>query len=182
MSLVSLTIGQMYAQIKSDYDKETDFTQYKTYTFKGWEKESDKQLNEFDKNRILGAFKKELTARGLTPDDSDPDLGITLFVVVNDKTSTSAYTSYNGNMGYGMGRFGGWGYGGMGMSTATTTYTEEDYKEGTIVIDFYDNESNKLVWQGVITDVVKEKAEKREKSIPKHINKLMKKYPVDPVK
>jgi len=167
------------AQVKSDYDKSLDFTKFKTYTFKGWEKDSDKQLNDFDKKRILESFQSELTARGMTKDDNNPDVGITLYIVIDDKTSTTAYTTFNGGMGYGMGRFGGWGYGGMGG--ATTSYSEDDYKQGTVVIDFYDQSTNKLAWQGILTTIVKEKPQQREKSIPKNVSKLMDQYPVKPV-
>jgi hypothetical protein len=169
------------AQVKSDYDKDVDFTQYQTYTFKGWEKNSDQILERFDKERILNAFAEELAARGLTKDDANPDVGITLFLVVDDKTSTTAYTTYNGGMGYGAGRW-GWGMGMGGMGTSTTHYTEDDYKQGTLVCDFYDESSKKLVWQGVLTTVVQEKPKKREKTIPKNVSKLMKQYPVQPVK
>ena len=174
------TVSLVSAQVKSDYDKDTDFSQYKTYSFQGWEQNSDQILTKFDKERILNSFANELTLRGLTKDNSNPDVGITLYVVVDDKTSTTAYTTYNGGMGYGAGRW-GWGMG-MGMGSSTTNYTEDDYKQGTLVCDFYDQSTKDLVWQGVVTTVVKEKPKKREKSIPKNINKLMKDYPVDPVK
>ena len=74
------------SQVRADYDKNTDFTRYKTYTFQGWEKDSDQQLNDFDKKRITDAFKHELEIRGFTYDNSNPDVGITLFVVVDQRT------------------------------------------------------------------------------------------------
>jgi len=163
-------------QAKSDYDKDADFTKYKTYTFAGWQKDSDKQLNKFDKERVQKAFKAEFDARGMSLVDSSGDVTVTLYIVLEAKTSTSAYTSYNGGMGYG-GRW-GWGYGGAGMGTSTTTYSEDDYIEGTLVVDMYDAGINELVWQGVLQSTVKENPKKREKSIPKKIRKLMKKYPV----
>ena len=170
--------GNLHAQVKSDYDKTVDFSKFKTYTFKGWEKNSDQILNEFDKKRIADSFSSELSSRGLEMDDSNPEVEITLYVVIDEKTSTTAYTNYNGGMGYGRAGY-GWG---MGMGSSTTTYSENDYKQGTLVIDFYDHTSKKLIWQGVLTTVVKDKPEKREKTIPKNIKKLMKKYPIDPVK
>lgn len=171
-----------FSQVKADYDKAVDFKEYKTYVFKGWEKDSDQQLNDFDKERIVNALTSEFTSRGMSQVESDADVAITLYIVLNKKTSTTAYTNFNGGMGYG-GRW-GWGYGrgGMGMGSATTTYDESDYNEGTFVVDMYDADSKKLVWQGVITSVVKEKPEQREKSIPKKMKKLMKKYPIDPIK
>ncbi len=65
---------------------------------------------------------------------------------------------------------------------ASTTYTESDYLQGTLVMDVFDVKSKELVWQGMVTGTVKEKPEKREKSIPKTISKLMKKFPVPKAK
>jgi hypothetical protein len=177
-----LFASQLFAQVKADFDGEVDFTKYKTYTFMGWEKNSDQILNDLDKKRILDAFQHELTIRGMTQDDGSPDIGITLYIVVENKTSTTAYTNYNGGMGYGMGRYGGWGYGGMGMGSSTTTYSENDYLQGTTVIDFYDESTKKLVFQGVFSKKVTENPKKRDKTIPKNVKKLMAKYPVKPAK
>jgi len=171
------------AQIKSDYDKNTDFSTIKSYTFAGWEKDSDKILNDFDKKRIKDALKNEFSSRGLSPVEGNSDVDITLYIVVNKKTSTTAYTTYTGGMGYYGGRRGwGMGYGGVGMGMATTDYNESDYLEGTLVVDMFDKDSKDLLWQGIITSVIKEKPKKREKSIPKKIKKLMKEYPVNPIK
>ena len=176
--LILVFVVNTNAQVRSDYDKNVDFTKYKTCKFIGWENDSDKQLNEFDKKRIIDAFKSELKARGFTVDENNADVGITLFIVVDEKTSRTAYTNYHGGMGYGR-RAWGWG---AGMGSSTTTYSEQDYKQGTVVISFYDEEEKNLVFQGTLQTVVKEKPEKREKSIPKNVAKLMKKYPVKPIK
>jgi hypothetical protein len=63
-----------------------------------------------------------------------------------------------------------------------SNYSERDYKFGTIVIDFYDEQSKHLFFRGTLQTEVHEKAKKREKSIPKNVAKLMKKYPVKPIK
>lgn len=182
--VATLFVSQLNAQVKADFDGEVDFTKYKTYMFHGWVENSDKILNDLDKKRILDAFEHELTIRGMTYDDANPDVGITLFIVIENKKSTTAYTNYNGGMGYGMGRYGGWGYGGvgMGMGSATTTYSENDYQQGTTVIDFYDTGTKKLVFQGVLTKEVTTNPKKRDKTIPKNVGKLMYKYPVKPIK
>ena len=179
--VVLISSNLLVAQVKSDLDKTVDFTKYKTYTFKGWEKDSDKQLNELDKKRCEDAFKDEFNKRGLKMDNSNPDMGVTLFIVIEKKTSTTAYTNFNGGFGYGP-RW-GWGMGaGMGMGSATTTYNENDYNQGTLVIDFYDHEKKNLIYQGTLTTIVKSNPQKREKSIPKNIKKLMSKYPIKPIK
>ncbi len=166
------------AQVKSDYDKNTDFSKFKTYTFAGWQQDSDKQLNDFDKKRILDALQSEFEKRGMTLVKEGGDATITLYLVLNEKTSTTAYTDYTG--GYGYGPRWGWGMGpGGGMGSSTTTYSQSDYLEGTMVIDIYDSNGRKMIWQGVLTSIVNDNPQKREKTIPKKIAKLMRKYPVE---
>ena len=173
------------AQITFDYDKDVDFSVYKTYSFGGWQDDSGKIINDIDKKRILSSFKEELLKRDLDYELAEADLVITLFFVVDNKTSTTAYTDYMGagmgyGMGYGGGRYGGyyrpaWGWGG---GYSTTSYSENDYKEGTFVIDIYDAKTKKLIWQGVSQKTINENASKRAKTIPKGVAKIMKKYPV----
>ena len=178
--LVLIFTDTAIAQVSSDYDKSVDFTQFETYRLEGWEKNSDQILTAFDKERIETALKNELALRGMTQDTSNPQAAITLFIVVNQKTSTTAYTTYTGGMGYGYGRW-GWGMG-AGVGSSTTSFSEDDYLEGTFVVSMHETSGKNLVWQGVITSVVKEKPEKREKSIPKKMRKLFKSYPVKPLK
>ncbi len=107
---VLLICANIQAQISSDYDKETDFSTIKTYTFAGWEENSDQVINTFDKDRITKALRSEFSSRGLSYVESDGDVTITLYIVINKKTSTTAYTNYTGGMGYYGGRR-GWGAG-----------------------------------------------------------------------
>ena len=127
-------------KVTSDYDGTVDFTKYKTFEYYGWAEESDKILNRFDKERLEKAFGAEFAKRGLQYVQSDGDMVVSLFVVVDQKTSTTAYTNNYGMGGYGYGAGWGWygGYGAMGMGQSTTTYSEKDYLEGTLVVDVFD--------------------------------------------
>ena len=171
--------ASLFAQkVKVDYDKEVDFSKYKTYTFLGWQDDIDKVLNDFDKKRIKDAFKEQMDMRNLEQMESGGDMTLTLYLVIDQKTSITGYTNYYGGAGRGY-RRGGWGW---GAGHSTTNYTENDYLEGTMVLDMFDGESKDQIWQAVGVGTVQEKPEKREKSIPKSVNKLMKKFPIKPVK
>ena len=86
----------------------------------------------------------------------------------------TAYTDYYAGRYGGFHRYNrGWGQG-----YATTTFSEEDYLEGTLVLDVFDGKTRDQVWQGVATGTVTEDPGKREKAIPRNIAALMKKYPV----
>ena len=161
-------------KVVADMDKTVDFSQYETYSFLGWQDDSDKILNDFDKKRIRDAFISEFEARGMKPVKENGDMDVSLFIVVDQKTSTTAYTNYYGSGYGGYNRYrGGWGYG-----HSTTTYSESDYLEGTLVMDVFDGTSKDQVWQGIATSTITENPDKREKTIPNKINALMKKFPV----
>ena len=174
VTLLILVSACSSVKVVADMDQSVDFSKYETYSFLGWQDDSDKILNDFDKKRIRDAFIKEFEARGLKPVPENGDMAVSLFIVVDQKTSTTAYTNYYGGGYGGYSRYrGGWGYG-----YASTTYSESDYLEGTLVMDVFDGTSKNQVWQGIATSTVSENPDKREKTIPNKINALMKKFPV----
>jgi len=170
--------------VKSDYDKEVDFSKYKTFEYYGWTEESDKILNRFDKERIESAFGAEFAKRGLQLVKENGDMVVSLFIVAEQKTSTTAYTNHYNMGGYGYGPGWGWygGYGGMGMGTSTTTYSEQDYLVGTLVVDVFDKADKKLIWQSVGQKTVDENPSSPEKNIAKVATAIMKPFPIQPVK
>lgn len=177
--LCNIFSSEVFSQITSDYDKTIDFSKYKTYTFLGWEANSDKQLSPEDKKRIQTAFKNELTARNMTLKEKDGDVDITLYIVVDQGSSKSAYTTYNDGLGYSAGA---WGWETGMSSSIPAEYNDNHYREGTVVVTFFDHTTKKKAWQGVMVTTVKEDPAQREKSIPKKVAKLMAKYPVKPAK
>tara|TARA_B100000809_G_scaffold13_1_gene22 strand:- start:83 stop:634 length:552 start_codon:yes stop_codon:yes gene_type:complete len=170
-SIVFLSLSTSYGQVKSQRDKDTDFSKIKTYSFAGWLKGSETQITNFDKKRIYNAFRNEFDERGISFVETGGDVTVTLFIVIQSQTSTTAYTEYIGGYGY----VSTWGYGYGGM----TTYDTRESTKGTLVIDMYDN-SKKKIWQGVISSHLKDQEEisQKEKQTNKKIKKLMKKYPV----
>jgi len=162
-------------KVVTDVDKSVDFTKYSTYSFLGWQQDSDLLLTDMNKKRIHEAFGKEFEARGMKYVEKNGDMDVSLFIVVDQKTSVTAYTDYYGSGGYARyNRYGGgWGYG-----SATTTYSESDYLEGTLVMDAFDGESKDQIWQGIAKSTITENPQKREKTIPKKVGALMAKFPV----
>jgi hypothetical protein len=161
-------------KVTSDSEKSTDFSQYKTFSFLGWQNDSDKVMNDFDKKRMRDAFKAEFQKRNLQFVESDGDMAISLFIVVSKERSVTAYTNHYGG---GYGRYHRYGYGWGGSSS--TSYSENDYLKGTLVMDAFDEKSGDQIWQGIAAGTVQEKPEKREKSIPNTVRALMNKFPVD---
>jgi len=177
MMVFSLT---SISQVSYDYDKTVDFSKYKTYSFLGWQNDSDTLMNSLDKQTMLDAFKSQLESRGLQYVKEGGDMTLSLFLVIKEEKQLQAYTNYTG--GYGMMRPWGYGYGGMVGGTANTTVSTVTYQEGTLVMDCYDEASKKLIFQGIYKGEVEAKAQKRDKTIPKHVAALLKNFPIQPTK
>ncbi len=184
--LLSILImaGCSSVTVNSDYDKTADFSKYKTLEFLGWAEESNKILNRFDQERFENAFAQEFMKRGFTGVESGGDIAVSLFVVVDKKTSVTAYTNHMNAGGWGYGAGWGWygGYGGVGMGTSTTTYNENDYLEGTLVIDVFDTKTKNLIWESVGQKTVDENPRNPEKNIAYVAEKMMKPFPIQPIK
>lgn len=174
----------------TDKDSAVDFTKYKTFQYYGWAEESNKVLNSIDQERIEKAFGRELNKRGLEYEAETGELIITLYIVTENKTTTTANTTTTGMGGmggygyggyYGYGPAYGWG-GGGGMTSSHTTYSEYDYQVGTIIIDIYDATDKKLVWESIAKGTLKEKTKGREDRINSTVGKMMINYPVKPPK
>ncbi len=168
-------------KVTTDLDQAADFTKYQTVSFLGWQEDIVKVINEFDQERIRNSLKAEMEKRNLKLVDDNGDMVLSTFLVSEQKTSITAYSNYYGGVGRGYGRGRRYG-GGWGGGHASTTYSESDYVQGTMVIDIFDQQSKDLVWQGVGVGTIKEKPEKREKSLPKAIAAILKDFPIAPVK
>jgi hypothetical protein len=165
-----------------DVDPTVDFSQYKSLEYYGWAEESDKLLTQLDKDRIEKAFGDEFRRRGIEPVEADGDLIVTLLIVVEEKKGATATTTHMGGA-YG-GYYGGfYGYGpgfGWGAGHSTTNIQEYSYSVGTLVCDVFDKKAEKLIWEGIGTGEINENPKNRDKNIPKTVQAIMSKFPVQP--
>ena len=173
-----------------EYDREADFQSFKTFGLLHWEKFNDEQIPEDAKEYILLAIKDELEQRGYVYQEKDADLQVSVFIIINEETSYSAYANqYATYTGY-SGAYVGVGVGSAGTSVSaygyniqTYPYTtvNHDYNVGTFVIDLLDHSKKKIVWQGVASGRIAH-TEANEASIKMRVGKLFGKFPVEKVK
>ncbi len=172
-ALLALLVGTVAAQdVRYNFDKGTDFSQFKTYK---WVQLKDAQkLSDLADKQIIAAVDSQLAAKGLRKADSDnADLYIGYQAAVSQEKE---FTSYSSDWGYGPGWGRGW-YGGMG--TTTTTGQTATIYVGQLAIDMYDAAHKNLVWRGIVSKTLEPKAkpEKQEKNLNKALTKLFKNYP-----
>jgi len=170
---VSAAVAQ---DVRYDFDKEKDFSKYRTYKWVAI-KDAD-QPDDLTAKKITSAIDAELATKGLTKTDGDTaDLFVGYQTALGKEKE---YTSYNTGWGYGPGWGGGW-YGG-GMASSTTYGSTSTVYVGQLDVSFYDPAQKQLVWRGVATKTLdpKAKPEKKEKNVAKAVAKLLKNFPPKP--
>src|SRR5438132_7803707 len=123
MGMMLLFAGKLSAQqVKTDYDRNANFAQYKTYS---WAQVKTKDALDVD--RIKSAVNAALAAKGWTQVDSGGDVSI--MAIATTQNQQTLNTFYDGSGGAA-----GWRrFGGGGCAEATTT--TETNEVGTVAID-----------------------------------------------
>jgi len=174
----------------AEYDHEVDFSTYKTFGLLNWDPHNDEVMSPQTKKYILTSIKNELEARGYVYQETNADLQVSVFAIVQEETNYAAYTNhYAGYSGYGAVGVGvgvgsggaGVGVVGYGMQAYPYTVYKNDYDVGTLVIDLLDHSKKQIIWQGVATGRLNNE-EATEGSVKKDIGRLFAKMPVKKVK
>lgn len=169
--LLGSAIAALGDNVKTDYDHGANFAQYHTYS---WGKVQT--ADPFYVSRIQQAVDSQLQAKGWQRVPSGG--AATIFAtdrVHNQKEVETMYDGLGGGWGGGWG-WGGWGWGGGGgLGEATTTTTNQ--RVGHLVIDIFDSQSKKLLWRGISTADLSNKATKNTKSLDDDISKMFKNFP-----
>jgi hypothetical protein len=168
--LVVAPVLVMAQKVSYDYEKSANFASFKTYAHKDGTKVGQPLIDD----RIVAAIDTQMTAKGFTKSESNPDVVVIYHIAFDKEKDISTYSS-----GYG-GGYGAYGYGwGGGWAGGTTTTQVRDILVGTMVIDIADAKKNQLAWRGMGVKEVNTQAnpEKRDKSINEAVKKIFKNYP-----
>ena len=161
-TLFVLTAASFAQQVKTDYDHNANFGQYRTFS---WEKV--KTQDPLLVNRIKDAVNGALTAKGWTQVESGGDVCIlAMEITQNQQTLNTFYDGFGG----------GWrwrGLGGFGDATTTT----ETYQVGTLVVDLFDAKTKTLIWRGSSSDTLSSNADKNTKNLDKGVQKMFAHFP-----
>lgn len=151
--LIAVVPAAFGASVKSDYQKDFDFGQLHTFTFKTERAANDPlATNNIQAERIQNALAAQLSANGFTQSADNPDFIVAFYSRTQQRTEVQSVPSFGFGPGFGWGYrvpFRGrwrWGY---GPDIWTTTYTE-----GCVMADIIDAKTNELVWRGMVQDRV----------------------------
>ena len=159
------TAGQSFAQkVSVDFDKEIDFSKYKTYAFADGTPTPVTLTNQ----RIEKAIEAQLAAKGLTRVESNADLTVVFHCAVTEQTQLNTRSLDGWGWGRGWRRWGGGG-------TAITQV--ERIPVGTLIVDIGDLSTKKYIWRGTATNTISSKPDKNAKAIDKAAKKMFEKFP-----
>ena len=164
-----LSPGVQAQKIKVEYDKNLDFSKFKTFAWGHHDAVSRPMLALV----IAGAIEEELTKRGLRKVESNPDVFIQMYGAVDSDMSVSysdpLYSGMGGIPSFDSG-FVMWGY----MPGGTTAVT---VRKGQLVVDVIDASQKKLVWRGMATENLSDKPEKLLQQVNTAVEKMFQRYP-----
>ncbi|CAI9428701.1 DUF4136 domain-containing protein [Candidatus Ornithobacterium hominis] len=148
--------------VSSDFDRNADFSQYKTFAYhqEGLEK---LEMNSLDKKRVVTAIGKNLAAKGFTPvqDANAADLIVSISAANKNRVVVDRW-------------YDPWFFYGPFWQNPMQT---RNYREGTLVIDLVDAKQNTLVWQGIGTGINLDRLEEKSVVVPKAVDEILAKFP-----
>jgi hypothetical protein len=167
--------------VRTDFDRTADFTQYKTFGFANPLGTDRGGYQSIVSQHLKTATQRELEARGMRLDNNAPQVLVNFNGELNEKMRVDRVSTPV--MGVGMGR-GYYGYR-TGMYSAWPLYADQTivtpYKEGTLNIDVVDSARKQLVWEGVVTGTVTQKSlDNVQTALDAAVSAAFAKYPVKP--
>ncbi len=146
---IFLCLGCSTVKVGSTVALTDDFSMYKTYNFYEPEATTGPYYND-----LVASIEKQLNARGMTKSTS-PDLMINIGTSVKDVTQTRD-TDYR-DIQYSGQRTYNW---------ESQEVVVNEYKEGTVILDFVDTSSGQMVWQGSASSMLdNSQLKKKEKMV-----------------
>lgn len=155
--------------VQYDYDKHFDFKSLKTYDWMTVPQKAN--IDSLNVERVKKAVNAGLKAKGLMMTSDNPDFLIAEHLGKKDKVQITSW-------GYDYGpyeRYRGGYWGPSGIST-------HEYEEGSLILDFVDSKSKKMIWRGVAKAIVDtaNTPEKREKLINEAVQEILNNFPPQP--
>lgn len=140
--------------VRAISDPSANFAQFRTFAFADPLGTDRAGYQSIVSQQLKAATTRELTARGLAYDATNPDLLVNFSGKLNDKmrvtTTPEPVMMGGGYYGYRRGFYQPWP-----MYTERTDVSQ--YTEGTLTIDVIDARRKQLVWEGTVTKSITSK-------------------------
>lgn len=153
--------------IQTEFNPTVDFTRFGSFSFAEPTVKAGAGSVGHDPRVLETIFKtiqEDLSARSMESMEDGADLSIAVSITVGEETGAVG-TGYQWD-----------------SSGGRAAETEYSFKEGTLVIDFFDSSSEQLVWRSWIHSAVNRTGDPDLEALEKLVLKMMREYPPDPSK
>jgi len=172
VTLALLAAPALAQKVHIDYDMSAPFSTYKTVAWAETEATSVADTAPLLHAKIKEAIEAQIKSGNMVGADEDPDLYVTYHTDEKEELSLNTVSygyGYPGSMYWDPYWGGGWGM----AASSSHVYS---YTRGTLIIDFWDAKTEKLVWRGSAEAVIKENPQKLERQIIRWVQKIAKKW------
>ena len=153
-------------QVSYDYDSSVNLKQFKTFKVEAEHNmETDPLLgSELNRRRLGDAVVEVMEAKGYKMDTKNPDIIVRFMTDVKDRQQVRSNNMYSPYM---------WWYGG---GNNISTY---NYQESRFILNIYQKNSDRMVWQGWASGKVKAptKKEDRETMVKNTMTDILRTFP-----
>jgi hypothetical protein len=173
VALIALS-GCSTVKVTADYDRSTPFRNYTTYAVEP--PANVPALSPSADSAFRDSLRENLAARGIREiaPAGKPELAVVPHARLQQKYSVQQYTQW----GYGPGVWPYYGgHYGVWADAPYTYNTITSYTEGTLILDFVDTSSQKLVFRGVATATVSSDTQSNAKKIREAVKKIVAELP-----
>lgn len=154
-------------QVQNDYDRSINLKQFKTFRVEAEKGMMQDPLlgSELNRRRITDAVAQVMQSKGYRLDENNPELVVRYLTDVKDRQQVRS----NGTMSPYW-----WWYGPQNNNISTY-----NYQEGRLIVNIYQNRSDKMIWQGWASGRLKAptKREDRDVMIKGVIGDILRTFP-----
>jgi hypothetical protein len=164
--LIGWGLAGCSVSIKETFDKQTDFTQYKTYCWMAgceFNFTGPSYLNDsITKENIRKAIEAELNSKGLVLNPDNPDLLVGFTVTVKDEQAIVYHRPEDSP---------------IFIKPLEIDKEVINYLKGSLIIGMADAKASRMVWQSHVSAYMERKPDLSEPNIRKGIKQALRNYP-----
>ncbi len=160
-----LFISTAWATVITDYDRQANFSNYKTYS---WGRVDT--ANALWDQRVKNAIGSQFAAKGWKQVESGGDVVVNASVIT--RLGQDVHVSASG-----LGSGPGWDPFGGGPAFGDATASKNTYAIGTLIVEMYDAGSKNMVWWSLADDTISTNSEKAIKNLDKNVTTMFKRFP-----
>lgn len=169
--IILFLVSCQAVNINSDYDKQVDFSKYKTFAF--YKTGIDKvEISDLDKKRIMRSIEEQMIMKGFVKSET-PDMLINISTKEREQVNVN---QFNAGFGY------GWGFGWNPMFWGGGINNVSTYAEGTLLIDLIDSSKKELIWQGEGVGHLTQNTDRKDQNIKEFVTRILSQYPPTNIK